>query len=60
MGCSVVIELSSPVARPGAYLVDLELVTMALLSHLGVGNPSGICESDEVTDSRQTSPISQL
>lgn len=53
-------ELSSPVARPGAYLVDLELVTIALLSHLGVGNPSGICESDEGTDSKQTSPISQL
>ena len=39
MGCSVVIELSSPVACLGAYLVDLELVTMALLSHLGVGKP---------------------
>lgn len=45
-------ELSSPVARPGACLVDLELVTIALLSHLGVRNPSGICESDEVADSR--------
>ena len=32
MGCGVVMQLSSPAARPGAYLADLELVTMALLN----------------------------